>query len=522
MTAAELQETFGLSREDWRRIAAEPEMIEPIDPKYTNGVTQWSGHGFVRWLAAHHPDLAHRTPHLLRPAKELAAQYYGGTYTKRADGFHHEHFAGCWRTAFGSLAIVYPRHHTVPPQELLEHHPEVTTVVVVQHDWNLYGLPNLEAADRAHPTLVYEPRWSELAAHIGSPIPWWPSELRRDSHLTAWKPAHTPEPVQVLTWPEWEPLYDMAFREAKGTPLRLACLSAGREIRSRAVKHTLWEIGKMNELKEAKEDSDYAKRKEAERAWMVIPAFPDLKDPAETETADPETVREGLAQLCQRTDDLAVECLEQISMWSGKDLPFGGSFSVTTTEATPAGAEWIKRLKATEPTAIHRVWDSEHDQITGTFTDPVTNSPVVTKKGYYTSRPTDEVSFHSYAPRQLPEGSRIAEVILDGPIWVRTHDGTLYPAPSMDAPGLSWGYVGSGPGTLAVLIGRLLDNGAAHAVTYEDDDSFNAEPKIEALLQIKHKRGTRLSRRLLEDVRENGLDNLGFLDRVRLGRIRST
>lgn len=54
----------------------------------------------------------------------------------------------------------------------------------------------------------------------------------------------------------------------------------------------------------------------------------------------------------------------------------------------------------------------------------------------------------------------------------------IYPAPQMDAPGLSWGYSGSDPGTLAVLLGRLLDDGSAHAVVYGDDDPFNAEPQI--------------------------------------------
>ncbi|WKX68629.1 hypothetical protein [Streptomyces sp. XD-27] len=58
MTAAEPQEVFGISRADWRRLAADPGMIKPIDPKYINGETKWSGHGFVRWLAAEHPDLA--------------------------------------------------------------------------------------------------------------------------------------------------------------------------------------------------------------------------------------------------------------------------------------------------------------------------------------------------------------------------------------------------------------------------------------------------------------------------------
>ncbi|MFB7212757.1 hypothetical protein [Streptomyces sp. NPDC056255] len=89
----------------------------------------------------------------------------------------------------------------------------------------------------------------------------------------------------------------------------------------------------------------------------------------------------------------------------------------------------------------------------------------------------------------------------------------------MDAPGLSWGYTGSGPGALATLIGRLLDDGAAHALTYGDKgDVLNGEPKLEEFLQLKHQTGTRLNRRLLENVRVNGPDKLSLLTRLRLGR----
>lgn len=61
-------------------------------------------------------------------------------------------------------------------------------------------------------------------------------------------------------------------------------------------------------------------------------------------------------------------------------------------------------------------------------------------------------------PQRLPATSELAELILDDPIWVRTGDGTLYLAPKDPCFGLSWGYGGSGPGSLALLIHRLLDD----------------------------------------------------------------
>jgi hypothetical protein len=70
MTAAELQEAFRLSKTEWHRITAQPGMIKPLDLRHLDGETKWSMHGFARWLAVHHPQLAQHTPRLLRPADE--------------------------------------------------------------------------------------------------------------------------------------------------------------------------------------------------------------------------------------------------------------------------------------------------------------------------------------------------------------------------------------------------------------------------------------------------------------------
>ena len=522
MTAAQLQETFKISRADWRRIAADPGMPEPLDPKYTEGVTRWYGSRIAHWLAARYPDLAHSTPRLLRPAGNVATQYDGGEYTEYGPGGAHEHFTGYWRTGYGRVAIVYPVHQNLRPAHALEQHPSATTAVVMRSDWNIYGLPNLDAADRARPDLEYEPSWSELSAHIGTPVPWWPTELLRADHLTAWRPAHEPVPVEVATWPNWEPLYDMAFAEAKHHPVRIACFSIGHEMRSRALEHANWEITHMNELAEPASDDAYATRQALERACMAIPAYPDTSDPGRAEaTDDDEQIREGVAELCRRTDDLAVECLHHTTLWTNRYMPFGGAFALTETDATDAGREWIGRLKKVKPTAIHRLRETDTRPIDDNLVDPVTAIPAITKRGHYMFSPADEISYHSYAPRRLPAGSRLTEVIIDNPIWVRTQDGTLYPAPVMDAPGISWGYPGTGPGTLSVLIGRLLDDGSAHAVTYHDGDYTNGEPKLEAFFQLKHQPGTRLPRRLLENVRENGPDKLGLFDRIRYTRPRN-
>ncbi|MFJ8080114.1 hypothetical protein ACIQ6Y_05725 [Streptomyces sp. NPDC096205] len=495
MTAAELRKAFGLSESAWENLLTDPGMIPPVDPKYTDGVTQWYGQAFARWLARSRPGLAEHVPLLLRPAGTAEPRYLGGRYIPSDEADVGEHFAGSWQTDSGLLLIVYPRHRPSGPRTLLDFHEKATTVVVVRHDYGLYG-PDLTAVDRARPDLPYEPWWSEIAAHIGTQVPWWPSELRRPEHLTAWRPGDAPVPVEPVTWPSWEPLYELAATEAPDSPVRGACFTIGHEMRTRAAESAVHEVEEILDTRGGKDGSAKARK---ERAAMVLPAVPGTDDPGRTETVPSDVVARGLAELCARTDDHAVECLEQISMWSGEDLPFGGAFSLDRNGVTRQGAEWINRLRPVRPTAIHRLLAYDDAKLVGTFVDPVTGSPVVAFKGRFMFNDARAISYLGHAPKRLPAGSVLKEVVLDEPIWVRTRDGVLYPAPSMDAPGLSWGYSGSGPSTLAQCVGRLLDDASAHAVTYGMRPPF--EPGLEALFQVKHKKGTRISRAELERAR---------------------
>lgn len=111
----------------------------------------------------------------------------------------------------------------------------------------------------------------------------------------------------------------------------------------------------------------------------------------------------------------------------------------------------------------------------------------------------------------------VSEVILDSPVWVHTQDGTVYPAPAEDGRGHSWGYSGTGPRTLATLIGRLLDDGASPAVTYSTDN--DTEPHLLRFLTDKYRPGTVLSRSLLQQIRRNG-PHLSPIDRFKIGRPR--
>ncbi|MER7762222.1 hypothetical protein [Streptomyces sp. NPDC097619] len=386
--------------------------------------------------------------------------------------------------------MVYPTERTLDePADLLAPHPEADTVVVVRSAYDLDG-PGLRAADRERPDAVRSLSWADLAATLGAPVPWWPTVLRRADHLTGWRPGDDPRPVTVRTDPPWEALYALAATEPAGSPVRHACYTIGHRIRAEAAEAATRQTLQL-------------------RTWiarrvtpfpMVFPAVPDPTDPGLDEVATDDIVGAGLAELCARTDEVALECLEHVSAWSGsEDLPYGGTFRLTRRNPTRAAAEWINRLSEVPATALHLLEEADHE-IVGTFVDPVTGGPVVAVKGRHTSRDDREISYIGRAPKRLPAGSVLKEIILDTPIWVRTADRTVHPVPAMDAPGLNWGYSGSGPHTLAECVGRLLDDGAAPAVTYEDDGRA-AEPGLTALFSREHPSGTRFTRRQLEQAR---------------------
>lgn len=95
--------------------------------------------------------------------------------------------------------------------------------------------------------------------------------------------------------------------------------------------------------------------------------------------------------------------------------------------------------------------------------------------------------------QRLPATSPLAEVILGHPIWVRTADGTLYPAPQRRY-GLTWGYGGTGLGVLALLIHQLLEDINAEAA----DRTAGAPAGLVELTRLNWPAGAVLSRPILE------------------------
>jgi hypothetical protein len=125
--------------------------------------------------------------------------------------------------------------------------------------------------------------------------------------------------------------------------------------------------------------------------------------------------------------------------------------------------------------------------------DPLTDAPV--------SVLDDEAV--TAVPQRLPATSELSAVILEKPIWIRTADGNLYPAPRDATYGLNWGYAGGGPGALAVLIHRLLDDITAQAA----EAPSGAPAGLDDLTERKWPHGTVLTREQLEAARDGHPDN---------------
>jgi hypothetical protein len=181
--------------------------------------------------------------------------------------------------------------------------------------------------------------------------------------------------------------------------------------------------------------------------------------------------------------------LPQALAWDGgKHFPFSRPEEVNPTGEL--GREWVARLEpATARTAeFARISQGGAGEA---LVDPLTGAPAVRLE---TGRVVTAV------PQRLPATSPLTEVILGPPIWVRTADGALYLAPQRRY-GLTWGYGGTGPGILAALLHRLLED----ITTEPADRASDAPPGLLELTRMKWPAGTVLSRTLLEAARDGRL-----------------
>jgi hypothetical protein len=188
-----------------------------------------------------------------------------------------------------------------------------------------------------------------------------------------------------------------------------------------------------------------------------------------------------------RGDRLAEDCVRLLKDWDGGQWwPFSHTITISRTGA--AGREFLARLESANRTAVYAAFDRHQAQ---PMVDPDSDIPVLVP-----ADPQDEVK--ALARQRLATDSPLAELILERPIWVRTADGTLYPAPYDHRVALNWGYRGTGPANLATLVAALLQDITARG----DLDDHDAPPGLLAQFSQDLPAGTVLTRAQLERARD--------------------
>lgn len=462
--------TLGVSRLQVQRWDSTGQFAPPRTGQGTH--RRWCRTDLYEWAATSPLHLADRVPLRHWPTATGPRPYLGARLVAG-------NVALLWATQVGTMAVVWPVSGRRPTPRA--HLPPLLRA------WGVVGaaavapglgdggpdvdpLPMTPAQDEAALS------WTDLSALVGQPLPYWPLPLRREVLITRWRPGQPT--VQALAGDselDTDALLELAILYPTDHPAARLLVTLARTILRRKAESAGREIDTVAPTVAA--------------GTTVVAARPLPVPLVDRDQLDEATRRAGWREILCRQDALAEHCLSQMLKWdNGADCPFGHRFTVR--RASPTVDEWTARLEPTVRTAAFRLLGdvgTDHE----TLRDPATEAPVVRR------RDGDGTELRAAAPQRLPTTSPLAEIILDHPIWVRTADGTLYPAPQGSFWGIGWGYPGFGPSCLALLIDRLLDDINAQAA----DSATGAPDGLRRLTRITMPRGTVLTRRQLESAR---------------------
>jgi hypothetical protein len=365
-----------------------------------------------------------------------------------------------WDTEYGTIGVVYSvDHHSVHRfvNKLSAKYgwrlqQAYASLVSPEYTMGWYG-PDLEAVDiyRWGVSDSYEPICEEVARIIGTAVPIWHADLRDLKTIERWKPGSPPALVPAFEdLVPTEPFTALAADEPQDSLVAPVCLWLARKIRDSATENAKSYI---EMLKDA--SKDYGDK------WFTFGALPaEIRRP-EAEPLPEEIRRGGWAQILARRDELSAEVVRLTRMWDGgRDWQGGVTTQIRPNAGGPA-AEWAARLVPAPtdepPTAFERAllpsverWAADD----GLLQDPETEMPAV----YFHKGRRDEY-IATKVPMHIPTTMPLDSVILSGAtVWIVTKDKKLWIAPERPGLGLSWGYRGSGPHTLARLLELLLDD----------------------------------------------------------------
>lgn len=386
-----------------------------------------------------------------------------------------------WAALTQHVGMLWPTPHPYAQPSYVEAaftaDPGIDVVVKVNAQWTPWG-PDLEVYNRAgdHASA----RWGDLATKLGAPLPWWPFELATAELLLGWRPGAPT--VTALATPilDVEPLLRAAATFPDGHATRRTLTLFAQVLQHRGTAGALFERELLTR--------DYGR---LDTSALLVAAEPLATPEADLDDLDEAVRRAGWLELLSRADALSSACVQQAMMFDGgADFPASYQAHLEHDTHSSWAREWIARLTPAPLTTAHRRLlspDRDLDDVIA-LVDPATDAPVV----------RSDDGYRMALPQRLPAATPLAELVLDEPvIWVRVEDGSLYPAPSAAAYGISWGYAGGGPGALALLAHRLLvDINAPGA-----ERPSGAPEGLDDLFEQKWPVGTVLTRAQLEEAR---------------------
>jgi hypothetical protein len=311
--------------------------------------------------------------------------------------------------------------------------------------------PDLEALDiqrGGKVSDVYRPMCEEVARIIGTAVPIWPSSLRDIETIKSWRPGAALAIVPAFdSGLPTEPYTTLAADEPDDSLVALVCLWLAQTIRERATENAKSYIDRLEDV-----------CKGSDAKWFTFGAVPDEIRRPEAEPPREEIRREARWQILNRRDSLAAKVARLGEMWDGgKDWPTGGLTMVYPKRRSTAAA-WAARLAPStnkKPTVLEQHLPASvdaEDHRGRLLIDPRTGLPAI-----YCENRGEGKYIPTQIPYRLPTTAPMTSVILsDEIVWIATDDDGLWLAP--ECRGLNWGYGGSGPYALALLLDRLLDD----------------------------------------------------------------
>lgn len=325
-------------------------------------------------------------------------------------------------------------------------------------------VPRLLAYDIGVSGKEYETTWTQLAAVLGQPAPYWFHTVRDRDAFAAWRPGAPPAvvPAHDIATPVTA-LAELAADEPDGSPAAELCLYLAREVRRRGHASTTRNIAELRE--NAAEGGDGA-----HLVLGAVPApltRPDPQEPTEM------VRRAGWLAITERRDVLAHRVADFAQRWDGGQDWHTGAVTSVHPKTCATAHEWAERLTPAAcdqpPTVLEKVLldngrDTDNDVL---LHDPVAGIPVL-----HRSPGSRHADLFTYALQRLPTSSPLAALILsDNNCWIRTQDGALWLAPEREGWGIGYGYSGNGCHALADLVAALIEDISAPAARPNDPDA---------------------------------------------------